>query len=81
MQRNIEIEGEAYLEVTHDRWKPFIVNTPNGKVKVLGTKFYVTSTLKEKDFMVSLIEGSVKISSGSNPDTGHNSKTASSSNR
>ena len=55
MQRNIEIEGEAYLEVTHNRWKPFIVNTPNGKVKVLGTKFYVTSTLKEKDFMVSLI--------------------------
>lgn len=64
MQRNIEIEGEAYLEVAHNRWKPFIVNTPNGKVKVLGTKFYVTSTLKEKDFMVSLIEGSVKISSG-----------------
>ena len=41
------------LEVAHNRWKPFIVNTPNGKVKVLGTKFYVTSTLKEKDFMVS----------------------------
>lgn len=64
LQRNIEIEGEAYLEVAHNRWRPFIVNTPNGKIKVLGTKFYVTSTTEEKDFMVSLIEGSVKISSG-----------------
>ena len=64
LQRNIEIEGEAYLEVAHNRWRPFIVNTPNGKIKVLGTKFYLSSTNEEKDFMVSLIEGSVKISSG-----------------
>lgn len=64
LQRNIEIEGEAYLEVAHNRWRPFVVNTPNGKIKVLGTKFYVSSTDEEKDFMVSLIEGSVKISSG-----------------
>lgn len=64
LQRNIEIEGEAYLEVAHNRWRPFIVNTPNGKIKVLGTKFYLSSTNEEKDFTVSLIEGSVKISSG-----------------
>lgn len=64
LQRNIEIEGEAYLEVAHNRWRPFIVNMPNGKIKVLGTKFYLSSTNEEKDFMVSLIEGSVKISSG-----------------
>lgn len=64
LQRNIEIEGEAYLEVAHNRWRPFIVNTPNGKIKVLGTKFYLTSTNENNDFMVSLIEGSVKISSG-----------------
>lgn len=64
LQRNIEIEGEAYLEVTHNRWRPFVINTPNGKVKVLGTKFYLSSTSEEKDFMVSLIEGSVRISSG-----------------
>lgn len=24
LQRNIEIEGEAYLEVAHNRWRPFI---------------------------------------------------------
>lgn len=64
LQRSIEIDGEAYLEVAHNRWRPFIVNTPNGKIKVLGTKFYVSSNNEEKDFMVSLIEGSVKISAG-----------------
>ena len=64
LQRSIEIEGEAYLEVAHNRWRPFIINTPNGQVKVLGTKFYLSSNSEEKDFMVSLIEGSVKISSG-----------------
>ena len=64
IKRNIEIEGEAYLEVAHNRWRPFTINTPNGKVKVLGTKFYVTSTTKDKYFTVSLIEGSVNMASG-----------------
>ena len=63
-QRTVHLNGEAYFSVKKDAAHPFIVNTPQLSVKVLGTKFYVTSTLKEKDFMVSLIEGSVKISSG-----------------
>lgn len=36
LQRNIEIEGEAYLEVAHNRWRPFIVNTPQRKDKGAG---------------------------------------------
>lgn len=62
LKRTIDIEGEAYLEVTSQR-RPFIVRTPGGQVRVMGTKFYVTSTPTE-NFMVSLIEGSVKLEAG-----------------
>lgn len=62
LKRTIDVEGEAYLEVTSQK-RPFIVRTPGGQVKVLGTKFYVTSTPTE-EFMVSLIEGSVSLTAG-----------------
>lgn len=62
LKRVIDVEGEAYLEVTSQR-RPFIVRTPGGEVKVLGTKFYVTSTPTE-ELMVSLMEGSVCLTAG-----------------
>ncbi len=42
--RNIKLTGEAYFNVEHNPEKPFIIETENFYVEVLGTKFYVNST-------------------------------------
>ena len=39
--RNVELDGEAYFDVTHDAQHPFIVTTPAFRVRVLGTVFNV----------------------------------------
>lgn len=59
-KREIFIEGEAYLEVTHDVTKPFFVVTSNFQVKVLGTKFNVSAYPDDPSSSVVLVEGSVQ---------------------
>lgn len=63
--REIYIEGEAYLEVAHDLNKPFFVVTDQIKVKVLGTKFDISSYKDDDHVSVVLVEGSVLASSAS----------------
>ncbi|WP_073059107.1 FecR family protein [Fodinibius roseus] len=41
--RTIYLEGEAFFEVEHDEQHPFIVITPRGYVKDLGTQFNITA--------------------------------------
>ena len=55
--RSIEIEGEAFFEVTKGR--SFTVTTPLGEVKVLGTKFNVASF--SDYFEVICYEGKVRV--------------------
>ena len=59
--RNVKIDGEAYFEVSKDKAHPFIVETPYGKVQVIGTKFYIDSYSKSNKFETYLIEGVVKV--------------------
>lgn len=60
--REITVSGEAYLKVAHDASRPFIVHTPGGDIRVLGTAFNVnTYTQKEK---VSLVTGSIDFING-----------------
>lgn len=58
--REIEINGEAYLEVAKDPSRPFIVHLPGADVQVTGTAFNINSydpgTVK-----VALVEGSVNM--------------------
>jgi len=61
-QREIYIEGEAYLEVAKDIKKPFIVHTKNTDIKVLGTKFNL-NTYNENLTKTALIEGAVLLTS------------------
>ena len=42
-ERLVKLDGEAYFDVTKDKSKPFIVQTNNYNVEVLGTKFDVDS--------------------------------------
>jgi len=65
-ERKVEITGEAYFEVAHDKTKPFIVHVPgnNGNgmdVQVLGTHFNINAYSGEAVIKTTLLEGSVKI--------------------
>ncbi|MCH5596876.1 FecR family protein [Niabella ginsengisoli] len=60
-QRRIQINGEAYLEVTHDANSPFVVYSGSTEVKVLGTRFNINSFGKETK--VTLLEGLITVKS------------------
>jgi transmembrane sensor len=60
--RDVYLEGEAFFEVAHDSAKPFIVHTGTISTIVVGTKFNVSAFTSEKDIVVSLVEGKVKVS-------------------
>lgn len=61
-QRLVELDGEAYFEVTKSAGRPFIVMTAKEKIEVLGTHFNVYSYPNELESKVSLQEGKVKVS-------------------
>lgn len=67
--RTVELIGEAYFEVTKDPSHPFKVKSPSHEVEVLGTHFSVNSYKDEVATRTSLMEGSVKVSSGSGNST------------
>ncbi|UPK69739.1 FecR family protein [Chitinophaga filiformis] len=63
-RREIAISGQAFIDVTHDPQRPFIVDLPHdGKVKVLGTSFNV-NTEEQGGIQVALKEGSVQVENG-----------------
>ncbi|SEF97980.1 FecR family protein [Parabacteroides chinchillae] len=59
--RNINLSGEAYFEVTHDSDHPFIVTCEALKVCVYGTKFNVQSYNESLNTAVTLLEGQVGV--------------------
>ena len=68
-ERAVEITGEAYFEITKNGQMPFKVkfSTPGGnagEVEVLGTHFNINAYADEPAIKTTLLEGSVKISSG-----------------
>jgi transmembrane sensor len=63
-QRVVELSGEAYFDVAHNRAKPFIVKTATQVVQVLGTHFNINAYADEARTVTTLEEGSVKVSAG-----------------
>lgn len=59
--RELEIEGEAYFEVTHKKRKPFIVNIGKNRIKVLGTHFSVMAYPDDNKVRADLIEGKIQF--------------------
>lgn len=59
--REIFIEGEVYLEVSHDNQHPFVVKTTHFDVQVLGTSFNVCAYKDTEKAEVVLAKGSVRI--------------------
>lgn len=63
-ERKVEIKGEAYFEVVKDPAKPFRVLSAHQLIEVLGTHFNVNSYKDEPSTKTTLLEGSIKVSSG-----------------
>ncbi|TKG95004.1 DUF4974 domain-containing protein [Puteibacter caeruleilacunae] len=59
--RNIDLSGEAYFEVTKNKKVPFVVKTDKMDVEVTGTKFNVTSYPEDEEVYTTLAEGGVNI--------------------
>jgi ferric-dicitrate binding protein FerR (iron transport regulator) len=59
--RTVFLEGEAFFDVTHDHSRPFVVETGNLQVEVLGTSFNVSSYPNDKMVTTYLEKGKIKI--------------------
>ena len=59
--RTVYLEGEAFFDVTHNKDKPFIVKSGELEIKVLGTKFNISSYPSEEHIKTTLVDGSVEI--------------------
>ncbi|TKG96580.1 DUF4974 domain-containing protein [Puteibacter caeruleilacunae] len=59
-QREVQLIGEAFFDVQHDEVHPFIVQTADINIEVLGTRFNV-SAYDDDDFTTAVLEkGSIK---------------------
>lgn len=61
--RQVELDGEAYFDVRHNRDNPFIVRTKSMNVTVLGTEFNVSAYSGIEEFNIALLRGSVELNS------------------
>ena len=59
--RTVDLDGEAYFEVTKSTSHPFEVSSESVKVKVYGTSFDVNTNSFNNTFDVVLEEGSVEL--------------------
>ena len=60
-RRIVELDGEAYFEVTSDSRKPFYVLAGETKVHVLGTAFNVSAYREDRQTEVALLRGKVSF--------------------
>ena len=65
-ERKVALTGEAYFEIEKDSAHPFIVETNNSEIEVLGTDFNVRSYRNEKRVVTTLVEGSVCVKNTNN---------------
>ena len=65
-KREIELEGEAYFNISHNKYRPFVVKTDQSDITVLGTSFNVSSYSDDDIINVTLDEGIVEFSTSNN---------------
>ena len=61
-KRIVELNGEAYFDVTHTG-KPFTVKADGKEIKVLGTQFNV-SAYHSQNMVTTLVKGKVEVKNG-----------------
>jgi len=60
-ERLVELNGEAYFEVAHNKALPFKVKTASQTVTVLGTHFNIKGYADDDAISTTLLQGSVRI--------------------
>ena len=60
--RSVQLDGEAYFEITRDSLKPFIVKSKRLDIKVLGTSVNVKAYGMDETTDVTLVSGKVNVS-------------------
>jgi len=66
-KRTVHLKGEAYFEVAKNTERPFVVETEDMEITVLGTSFDVTSSKNNQGASsVTLIEGEVRVKANKN---------------
>lgn len=63
-ERRVKLTGEAFFDVVPDQTCPFIVETGDGAVRVLGTRFNVKAYDDQPGSVTTLLMGSVEVFSG-----------------
>lgn len=58
--RKVQLMGEAYFDIAHNKSKPFIVYNASSAITVLGTRFWLND--KNKDALVTLLSGKINYS-------------------
>ncbi|WP_342330920.1 FecR domain-containing protein [Pedobacter sp. FW305-3-2-15-E-R2A2] len=59
--RKVKLNGEGYFQVAKDKAHPFIVETFNQEIEVLGTHFNVSAYHDEPLIKTTLLEGMVRL--------------------
>jgi ferric-dicitrate binding protein FerR (iron transport regulator) len=63
--REVTLTGEAYFDVAHDTAHPFIIHSGNIKTTVLGTAFNIKAWPADKEVIVTVTKGKVRVEDGS----------------
>ena len=61
-ERRVELTGEAFFDVTKNPEKPFVIESNEAEVKVLGTSFNVNANLPNHEIEVYVKTGLVQLS-------------------
>jgi transmembrane sensor len=64
--RQVKLDGEAWMEVKHDAKHPFKINTGNSSLVVLGTSFNVSAYPSDNLVEIVLQQGSVEFRDNTN---------------
>ena len=59
--RKVQLQGEAYFDVAADASRPFVVQSGNMRVRVLGTQFNVSAYPESMEYQTTLVEGKVEV--------------------
>ena len=60
-RREVFLKGNAYFDIAANPDKPFIVDTKEARIKVLGTAFNVIGDYEKSDFSLSVQKGEVLV--------------------
>lgn len=60
-ERKVQVAGEVYFDVAHNKKKPFVVDVKELEIEVLGTEFNVEAYRENSSVVTTLVKGSVRL--------------------